>query len=41
MAHLVTVLTDLGVEGEPLAALQAAVLGARDAVVTAGESEGG
>jgi hemoglobin len=41
VAHLVTVLTDLGVEGEPLAVLQAAVLGARDAVVTAGESEGG
>ena len=41
VAHLVKVLTDLGVEGEPLAALQAAVLGARDAVVTAGESGGG
>ena len=41
VAHLVAVLTDLGVEGEPMAVLQAAVLGARDAVVTAGESEGG
>jgi hemoglobin len=41
VGHLVTVLTDLGVDGAPLEALQAAVLGTRDAIVTGGESEGG
>jgi hemoglobin len=41
VGHLVEVLTGLGVEGEALEALQAAVLGARGAIVTAGESEGG
>ena len=41
VGHLVDVLTGLGVEGEPLAVLQATVVGVRDAVVTAGESEGG
>jgi hemoglobin len=41
VGHLVGVLTELGVSGAPLDALQAAVLGARDAVVTGGETEGG
>jgi hemoglobin len=41
VAHLVDVLTGLGVEGEALQTLQAAVLGTRGAIVTAGESEGG
>jgi hemoglobin len=40
VGHLVAVLEDLGVSGEPLEALQAAVLGARDAIVT-GETQGG
>jgi hemoglobin len=41
VGHLVTVLTDLGVDGAPMEALQAAVLGTRGAIVTGGESEGG
>jgi hemoglobin len=41
VAHLVTVLTDLGVSGPPLEALQDAVLGARGAIVTGGENQGG
>ena len=40
VAHLVDVLTGLGVEGEALETLQAAVLGTRGAIV-AGESGGG
>ena len=45
VGHLVDVLTGLGVSGEPLDALQAAVLGTRGAIVadgvSDGESEGG
>jgi hemoglobin len=41
VGHLVAVLTDLGVEGEPLAVLQAVVVGARSDIVSTGESEGG
>jgi hemoglobin len=40
VGHLVDVLTGLGVPGEPLDALQAAVLGTRVAIVADGESDG-
>jgi hemoglobin len=40
VAHLVDVLTGLGVEGEPLETLKAAVLGTRDAIVTGEAGEG-
>jgi hemoglobin len=40
VAHLVTVLQDLGVSGAPMETLQAAVLGTRDAIVTGEATEG-